>query len=163
MEFKDIWELPNESSYKVPKTKSGLKLELNLIPASSFGSNLRKKLGRKWDTLSKRIRGERRFICDICNAKGKTTHLHEVWEFDEKNKIQKLIGFECICVTCHSVHHWGLSKIQGKNMNALMNHACNVNQCKRKVFNKHLLESFETWRRRSDCNWTLNLDFIKYL
>ncbi len=91
-----------------------MKLELHLIPRSSFCTNLRNNLSRtKWDQLSKKIRGEANFTCEICGA-NKITHLHEVWEF--KDGIQKLVQFECLCPQCHAVHHWGLSDLQGKDM-----------------------------------------------
>ena len=163
VEFNDLWDLPEGSSYKVSKSKSGLILELHLIPRSSFGSNLRNQLGRKWDTLSKKIRSERGFKCDLCRASKKKTHLHEVWEYNEETKIQKLIGFECVCENCHSVHHWGYSEIQNKNMEFLINHACHVNSCKKKEFEKHIEEASEIWRRRSNIKWTLNIDLMNYL
>jgi len=138
-----------------------LKLQLHLIPRSSFGSNLRNQMGRKWDTLSKQIRTERDFVCDICNRRkaGRAqTHLHEIWEY--KNGIQKLIGFECVCATCHSVHHWGLSQIQRKDMNMLFNWACKINKCDRETFRNHIEESRRIWEYRSDQDWELDLSYL---
>lgn len=137
------------------------KLELHLIPESCFGSNLRKQLGNyQWDKLSKRIRTERNFTCDICDDTRipKYMHLHEVWEFT--NGIQKLVGFECVCSTCHDVHHWGLSQIQNKDMDDLMMHACEVNGCMEHDFQQHIRQSFNIWRQRSYQNWKLDLSYM---
>lgn len=142
-----------------------MKLELHLIPESTFYGNLRNKIGRqKWTTLSKKIRKERDYTCDICGAKegqeAPHTHLHEVWEFDEDNKVQKLSGFECLCPDCHAVHHWGLSQIRGSDMIRLMRHACSINGCSEEYFHRHILEAFDTWRQRSTINWTVDTSIL---
>ena len=136
-----------------------MKLELHLIPQTSFYSNLRNKIGRtEWDKLSRKIRSERNFTCELCGSTNKT-HLHEVWEF--KKNIQKLVRFECVCQTCHAVHHWGLSEVQGRNMDFLTKHACKVNDCTLNQWHAHLNESFRTWTKRSEKQWKVDVSFLK--
>ena len=137
------------------------KLQLHLIPETCFGFNLRNHLGgNQWNKLSKQIRLERNYTCDICKAtrQPKYMHLHEVWEF--KNGIQKLVGFECVCSTCHDVHHWGLSQVRNKDMYELMMHACDVNGCMEHEFEQHIRKSFEIWRERSCQEWKLDLNYM---
>jgi len=137
-----------------------LKLELHLIPKPCFGFNLRNHLGSQWTKLSKKIRGDRNYICDICNISlpKRNMHLHEVWDFTDG--IQKLVGFECVCHICHSVHHWGLSEIQGKNMDFLLKHACKVNNCHDWEFIHHIRDSAEIWEERSRKKWELDLSYM---
>lgn len=136
-----------------------MKLELHLIPQSTFYFNLRNFLGKEWNKLSKEIRSKNGRTCQLCGWKeqqGHYTHLHEVWEFNDELLEQKLKGFECLCPTCHAVHHWGLSQLQGKNMDYLLRHACKVNNCSKEEFTTHVCESFIVWEKRSKQQWQIN-------
>lgn len=139
-----------------------MKLELHLVPQSCFYSNLRKVLKSNWTQLSKDIRGKADLTCQICGWRQghsspvlgrRYTELHEVWEYDEEKKVQKLVEFECLCPACHAVHHWGYSQVSGKDMDFLMYHACHVNGCSKSEFTQHLIESKEIWERRSFLSW----------
>ena len=137
-----------------------LKLELHLIPQSSFFCNLRTALGNKWYPLSKQIRKEHNDTCQYCGAikdtkKGLYIHCHEVWEYNESTKIQKLIGFECLCSDCHAVHHWEYSRISNRDLNALLKHACKVNNCSQDEFKRHIQEAGDLWIKRSAIQWKL--------
>lgn len=140
-----------------------LKLKLHLIPQTSFYYNLRSYLGRtQWSKLSRRIREKHNYKCQYCGfvedrINKKYTNLHEIWKFDEKNKIQKLIGFECICSDCHNIHHWGFSKFKGLNLEYLIKHACRVNNCTPQQFKKHIEKEKEIWYRRSQIKWKIEL------
>lgn len=124
---------------------------------------------KRWSSLSKQVRQSNRFTCQYCGAKEDRsikfyTHLHEVWEYDEENRIQRLKGFECLCPTCHSVHHWGLSQVRGMDMNMLIRHACKINKCTEEQFNIHIAKSFQDWRRRSNgIEWKLDLGIYEEL
>jgi len=152
---------------KYPKNReNNMRLGLQLIPESAFYSNLRNALGpRSWSALSKKIREENSYTCKYCpfiedRSRRLYTHLHEVWEFDITTKTQKLVDFECICPTCHSVHHWGLSRVQGKDMDYLLEHACEINNCTRQQFEEHIKKSFSTWRDLSYIKWSLDFSLF---
>lgn len=141
-----------------------MRLKLQLIPEGAFYSNLRKSLDPiVWQQLSKKIRGEHNFTCQFCGWKQKPqlnewTHLHEVWEFDDVKKIQKLVGFECVCPTCHLVHHWGYASLSGKDLDMLLNHACEVNKCTQIEFDKHIDEAFKEWNGREGVEWEIDFN-----
>ena len=145
----------------------GLRLTLHLVPETSYGKNLREKIGRDWQEL-RRIRsahGRKCVYCGWVESGGKYTHLHELWDYDDERHIQKLIGFECVCPDCHSIHHWGFSKFKGLDMDYLLEHACEINGCSESEFRKHIEDSFETWRERSRHTWTTDTSFytdLKY-
>lgn len=146
-----------------------MKLGLHLIPQTCFRSNLRNHLGqRKWSIFSRKIRRENNFTCKYCGfvedrKTKKYTHLHEIWEFDDKNKIQRLIGFECICPDCHNVHHWGYSEYRGLNLKYLLDHACTINSCSSSEFKEHIAKERKLWEERSSHEWTLDLGKWKNL
>ena len=139
-----------------------MKLELHLIPQTSFYLNLREFLGTRWNILSKNIRTYNDFTCQYCNAKKepKNIHLHEVWKFYTEEKIQKLVGFECLCNVCHSVHHWGCSQIKGLNMDFLAKHACSINDCSLDEWNLYVIECFNEWQERSLIKWNIDISYI---
>jgi hypothetical protein len=138
-----------------------LRLELHLIPQSSFFRNLRTALGSRWYPLSKQIRIDHNDTCQYCGAKkdvkiGLYIHCHEVWEYNESTGIQKLIGFECLCSECHAVHHWEHSRISNRDLIALLKHACKVNGCSPDEFKKHIQEAEDLWVKRSTINWKID-------
>ncbi len=140
-----------------------MKLELHLVPESSFASNLRKQLGARWSALSRRIRGEHDWKCQLCGWKENRpsslfTHLHEVWEYNDDTHVQKLTGFECVCPDCHAVHHWGRSQISRKDMDVLTKHACRVNNCTEAEWDKHVEEASALWNTRSGHQWKIEME-----
>ena len=139
-----------------------MKLELHLIPKTSYYINLRNYLGSGWKVISDSIRAKNDFTCQYCNLKKdpKNIHLHEVWEFSKETSVQKLVKFECICSTCHSIHHWGLSMIQGKNMPFLSKYACKINNCSIFEWNSYVEECFEEWKKRSEISWKVDVSYI---
>lgn len=145
-----------------------IKLGLQLIPQTTWCNNLRKQLGNDWTWISQRFRRKNNWTCQYCGWKEdrrnrKYTHLHEVWEFDLENKVQKLTGFECLCPLCHSVHHWGFAEEKGDNMDDLMVHACEINNCTESEFRDHIRESFQEWRERSLIDWKIDTSNLKEL
>ena len=148
-----------------------MKLELQLVPKSSWYTNLRTAMGLHWTQLSRQIRNGADCTCKYCGWKEtyetrenwEYTHLHELWEFKAETGIQKLIGFECVCPDCHMIHHWGLAEVKGLDLNKLLEHACKVNGCTKEEFKKHISDSFEEWQRRSERKWQVDLGEWKHL
>lgn len=143
-------------------------LKLHLIPQTSFNCNLRNILGEKWPELSRKIRNDHNRTCQFCGVKENAarrlyTHCHEVWEYDEKTGVQKLIGFECLCPDCHAVHHWEYSKIAGRNLKSLLRHACKVNKCSEEAFTTHIEEAKKLWLKRSSIEWKMDYGEWAYL
>jgi hypothetical protein len=91
-------------------------------------------------------------------------NLHEIWNYDDVNHLQKLGGFILLCEMCHHVKHIGLAGIlanQGKlDYNKVIEHFCNVNKCSEQEFEQHRAEAFEIWSRRSSADW--KQDFGEY-
>jgi 5-methylcytosine-specific restriction endonuclease McrA len=96
------------------------KLEIELIPKTSFYSNVRSEVTtNEWDVIRKKCYDEASDKCEICGEKGKDQNFnhnvecHEIWSFDVKERIQRLDGFIALCPTCHKSKHFGLSQIKG--------------------------------------------------
>jgi hypothetical protein len=141
-----------------------LKLQIEMVPLSSWGSSLRNSIPRtRWDKLRKEVHERNGGKCQICGSVERLS-CHEHWEFDEASKVQRLIGLGTICGMCHHVAHIGRSKqlaAQGHlDLAAVVNHFLSVNGCEMKTFQAHEKEALKTFTRRSNVQW--QVDFGEY-
>lgn len=142
-------------------TNRKLKLEIDLIPESSWYSNLRSLMPKEaWDTLRKRVYRDFGFRCGVCGKKGKLS-CHELWKFDDKNHIQELTGLIALCELCHSVKHIGLSELRSDrgeiDFETLIKHFMKVNNCSRDVFEEHKAKSVKLFNKRSSYEWKIKI------
>jgi hypothetical protein len=138
-----------------------VKLEIDLVPTTAWGKNLRTQLGAtKWGKLRKQVIADQGNVCAICSSTEKL-QCHEIWEFNDKNGVQLLKGFQASCSLCHLSSHFGLAQnlsVQGHvNIDNVISHFLTVNSISMKQFEKHKNEAFAIWRERSEREWELNL------
>lgn len=84
---------------------------------------------------------------------------HEIWDYDETTRVQRLTGLVALCPACHEVKHFGRAQSVGRGESALA-HLMKVNGWTGDQAWDHIAESFEVWRRRSDVEWTLDLTWL---
>ncbi|MBO3809708.1 MAG: hypothetical protein FGF50_08970 [Candidatus Brockarchaeota archaeon] len=146
------------------------KLTIELVPSTVWFSSLYNLMPEdKWRELKKQIY-EEEGECYICGSTESPFELHEFWEYDDKNHVQKLIGVHHLCRLCHMIKHigfWchtedGRTKLKqiGLSREDLIKHFCKVNQCSEKDFLQHEDNAFKIWRERSKHQWRQN--FSKY-
>ena len=141
-----------------------MKLEIELIPKNSWYKNLRNNISkREWDKIRKKVYKKACYECEVCKNTG-LLYCHERWNYDDINKIQKLIGFSALCENCHYVNHLGLVNIKIASnelpeqfMDDLIDHFCKVNDCSKRDFEEHRDRAYNKWIERSKVNW--NIDF----
>ena len=141
-----------------------LKLTAELVPETVWFANLRKLLPRKdWDRIRKEVYARQDQKCVICGATGRL-NCHEVWQYDDANRIQRLRGFVALCTMCHHVKHLGIANIlatQGHlDYQDLVQHFMAVNECDRKTFEDYRTRVFDEWEERSKHDWSV--DFGEY-
>jgi hypothetical protein len=142
-----------------------LKLTIELVPSTTWYNNIRKVLTQsQWNKIRKQAISESNNKCFICGSVPKSLDCHELWEYDEVNKIQTLKGFIALCKSCHLVKHIGMAGIlaaQGQiDIENIIQHFMVVNNCSREVFEKHKQEAFQEWNKRSRTKW--KVDFGRY-
>jgi len=145
-----------------------LRLTIELVPKPLWRNNLRELMGQyRWKKLREKVYADNGYKCAICGAEGVRLNCHEVWEYDDKNHIQRLRGFTALCNMCHAVKHIGMTGIlaaQGNfDFEAVITHFCRVNQCDRSTWDKHYEESFRIWRERSKHQWKVDLGEFAHL
>jgi hypothetical protein len=84
---------------KIPK-----KLEVELIPKTCWWSSVRTMVKpSEWNKIRFISYEKANNICEICSDNGLNqgykhpVECHEIWHYDDKNKIQKLIGLISLC------------------------------------------------------------------
>jgi len=141
-----------------------LKLQIDMVPVSSWGQSLRNSIPRgRWDKLRKEVHQKNELKCEICGSSEKL-NCHEHWVFDEVTRIQRLAGLGTACNMCHHVAHLGRSKQLAASgyldMQAVVNHFLRVNACDLKTFARHEKEASAIFAQRSKIEW--QVDFGMY-
>lgn len=140
-----------------------MKLAIESIPLSLWGINLRDKLGRTaWADVRKTCYAKARHCCEICGGVG-TKHsveCHEIWEYDDERRIQKLSGFIALCPACHEVKHYGRACAVGRAAQA-QQHFLKVNGCTPQEMREHIVRAKALWTERSRAEWTQDLSWFQ--
>jgi hypothetical protein len=140
---------------RVPKPK----LTVELVPASSWYSNVRSNVSQEeWDRIRKKIYKNASYVCEICGGEGPKwpVECHEVWKYNERTRVQKLERMIALCPSCHEVKHIGLARIRGR-MDAAIIHMVSVNKCSIKDAKEYISNAFSIWDKRSQIDWELDL------
>jgi hypothetical protein len=143
-----------------------IKLSIELVPSTCWFSNVRTLLPTKeWDRLRKESYAKANHKCEICGQNGRDqgrrhpVECHEIWEYDDKKKVQKLKGLISLCPHCHMVKHFGRSTAIGQQ-DVVMKHLETVNGWNHKQAAKYLAEVFNTHNERSSCKWSLDIQIL---
>jgi len=145
-----------------------LKLKIELVPSTSWYDNLRKYIHKKdWDRIRKQAYANYGYKCGVCGDEGRL-NCHEIWEYDDKKHVQKLVGFIALCDMCHHVKHIGLAGIladEGKlDYKEVVEHFIEVNSCDKNTFMKHREKAFKQWQERSRHEWQVDLgEYSKFV
>jgi hypothetical protein len=136
---------------------SSLKLQIELVPSTTWYNNLRKEIPKeKWDALRRKVYSKYGYKCGICGKKGRM-NCHELWSFDDKRHIQTLNGFISLCDMCHHAKHIGLAGILASrgelDYEQVIGHFMKVNGCDRNAFERHRDNAFAEWNGRSRHQW----------
>jgi len=139
-----------------------LKLTIELVPSTCWCSNVRDHISADdWNIVKKYTSNLAGNCCEICKGVGPKwpVECHEVWEYDDKKNIQKLIRTIALCPDCHQVKHFGLASIKGQGQKAL-EHFMKVNKVNNEQALKYIGKAFALYEKRSKQEWILNIDWL---
>lgn len=137
-----------------------LKLKIEPIPQFTWGISLANKLPPKeWHELRQKVYRDAGYECEICGATNWTLHCHEVWIFEYRKRIQRLVRLECCCEICHDVHHYGRSKEvkSASYLIKLVEHWCKVNKKTKNAFRLYEQEVRQINYKRVDIPWIVKV------
>lgn len=138
------------------------KLEIELIPKTSFFDNLRSMLSvEEWDILRKQCYKDAGYKCEICSGQGSKwpVECHEVWSYDFKNKIQKLERLIALCPACHECKHLGLAQLKGR-LHYVKTHLAEVNEIDQDEVEQMIAEAWALWKQKNKIQWKLDISEI---
>ena len=138
------------------------KLSIELVPSTAWGENLRSILHPEhWDELRRASYRKARYRCEICSGKGPNhpVECHEIWQYDDENKIQKLLGLISLCPSCHRVKHIGHAHLIGKGDEA-REHLRKINDWSQVEASQYIESVFTLWEERSQFEWNLDLSWL---
>jgi nitrate/TMAO reductase-like tetraheme cytochrome c subunit len=136
-------------------------LSVELVPKTSHFQNLRKFVSASsWKKLSTETAARAKNKCEICGGKGKrwAVECHEIWDYDDTNRIQKLKGLIALCPDCHGVKHIGLKFIQDFGEQAT-EHLADINGWEIDHTRSYLKAVKDVYRERSRYKWKLDLSW----
>ena len=137
-------------------------LKIELVPDGCWHSNLRSLLtAKEWDIIKRTAKKKSGGKCAICGKKTAYLDAHEMWSYDEKKGVQKLVGIISVCKDCHSVIHIGRTSLAG-NIERAEDHYMKVNGATYAEYRAALKKANEEHKRRNEVSeWTLDVSYIK--
>lgn len=142
------------------------KLTIELVPRTAWYTNVRSNVSNsEWDRIRKHCYELANDVCEICGDtsknQGKNYNLecHEIFEYDDKRKIQKLTKLIGLCNHCHTVKHPGLAKKQGR-IDIVYKQLMGVNNMNELQATEYIEESFKIWLERSQHEWKLDISYL---
>lgn len=142
------------------------KLTIELVPKTSWYTNVRSQVSKtEWDRIRLKCYQNAGHVCEICGDVGTNqgvrhkVECHEIWEYNDAKRIQKLTGLIALCPNCHIVKHPGLAQINGKE-SIVFNQLQKVNNMTLEEAVSYLTDSFAIWQARSMHNWTIDTTFL---
>ena len=139
------------------------KLTIELVPKTCWYSNVRSEVEtNQWDVLRKQCYRNAGHKCEICGGTGPKwpVECHEIWEYDDVNRVQTLHGLIALCPSCHQVTHIGLAGIQG-NYDKAVKHLMTVNEWDYDGAAMYVDDAFFIWSKRSKHDWTLDITWLE--
>lgn len=138
------------------------KLSCELVPSSSWGENLRSLLSAsQWFWLRKACYIRANHKCEICGGKGRDhpVEAHEIWDYDDAQRRQTLLGLIALCPACHKCKHMGFALATGK-IESSMKHLAKVNQWPMDLAQEYVMRQFEIHGLRSQLKWTVDTSWL---
>lgn len=137
-------------------------LTVELVPRSAWYRNVRSNVSKgEWARLKGLIFARANYVCEICGGRGKRwpVECHEVFEYDDTRRIQKLVRLIALCPLCHEVKHIGLAGVRGRQSAAIA-HLARVNNWSLEDAKLYIEGCFEIWHQRSRHHWTLDISYL---
>lgn len=155
-----------------------LPLRVELVPSNMWGKNVRAVVSKTvWETLRWNLGAtqNRPFIpefytgddwsqrwdarCRYCGSKPAEMELHELWEYDDEKKAQRLMGFATACDQCHLAIHYGRAINIGESDKALAQLE-KVNGWSPAKARQHVEAAMKTWESRSQIVYRQDYSYL---
>jgi hypothetical protein len=140
-------------------------LFVDLVPSSCWFTNVRSCVApADWERLRRMILTRAGHRCEVCGAEENRSasvwlEAHERWTFDAGTRVQRLGRLICLCTPCHTVTHFGLASVRGREQEAFA-HLVAVTGMTGTQARQHVDRAFHLWQTRSRVPWSLDLSIL---
>lgn len=141
------------------------RLEVELVPSTCWWSNVRSNVSRAdWEKCKRLVRHRSGDRCEICGGQGRKwpVECHEIWDYNDDEHIQTLVGLIALCPRCHECKHIGRAMRLSNGARALT-HLANVNRWSLENASQYLEVALELWSLRSTHEWKLDVSLLSLL
>ena len=165
------------------KLSGNILLKIELVPKTMWRKNVRAVISKQnWDALrwsfgatkipppftksAARELGlpepklQKKLTCHYCEAYQDNLELHELWEYNDEQLIQRLVGLVPVCEDCHLSLHFGFANTVNLGDRAKQ-HISRINGWTDKETDKYVNYIFKRWFIRSQNDYSLDLTFLK--
>ena len=143
-----------------------LRLTIELVPKTAWYINVRSEVSKsEWDRIRKKCYRKANNKCEICGDIGKNqgvlhyVECHEIWEYNDENHKQTLMGFIALCPYCHKCKHVALATITG-HYEIVVEQLMKVNNMSRQQVEEYIEKSFEVWHLRNQFEWEMDISYV---
>lgn len=141
-------------------------LQVELVPSTSWYRNVRSNVSSAtWAALQRLTFTAAGRQCEICGGVGPAhpVECHEVWKYDDRLRLQKLVRLIALCPRCHRVKHIGLTLAQGRRdrTEEALEWFCHVNQVAPHVALAHIQSVFAEHQIRSQHRYQLDVELLR--
>jgi hypothetical protein len=133
---------------------------MQFIPAGAEGRSLRTFFPTRWREIRNEVLRVSGGVCECCQRQC-DLQVHEVWQFDYRASVQRLLSCLAVCDDCHRCIHWGRTLIkaaeEGISVDRLAQHFVWVNKCTfTEMYDEYERARME-YRLASNVDWRLDL------
>ena len=138
------------------------KLYPDMLPSTTWEDNVRTRVTEaRWNELRKACYATAGGRCEICGrppGTAITPHLeaHELWEFNDATRTQRLNRLIALCPLCHKAHHLGFANRTGV-LPEVLQHIRRVNQWTVQELDAALVKAEFLWAQRSAVSWQIDI------
>jgi hypothetical protein len=140
------------------------RLRVELVPKTSWYADLRELVDEEtWERISSQVAERAGDRCEICGGQGprhRPVECHELWRYDDRLRLQALVGIVALCPACHTVQHLGFANLHGGGTQARA-HLARVNGWSLARTDAHIAEAFRLWARRNQGRWILDVEGLR--
>lgn len=143
------------------------KLIIELIPSTCHYMNVRTTVKSKyWDKIRNIVYKKANNKCQICGEIGTKQgfkhklECHEVWKYQNRKKVQKLVKLMALCPLCHQAKHIGRTSFIGKAEEAY-ERLKKINKWDLIQLSEHIDDAFKKNKERSMHEWKLDLSMLE--
>ncbi len=159
------------SNITIQKEKSRQKeyrIQFHFIPQHQNNKNVRSYIEykngnwHKWQEIRLHYFKKHNYICQSCQSKfdDKSLQLHELWSFNDTDKIQSLISLIPLCAECHSIAHANRHKKDALKVMALVDKYAQYNSIEEDQAYKDLDHAEIERKRRQSMKYSLDMSLL---